>query len=459
MGVLLTMATVTRENIGPLTDKLTVNIAKQDYLPAFEKSLKDYAKKANIPGFRKGMVPPGLVKKMYGNSVLTDEVLRTVEKELNNYVVEEKLDILAQPLPLASDSQKLDVSNPTDYSFDFEVGYKPDININVHDIHVTRYKVTVTDEMVNDEINRLQIRNGKMNNPDVIDNDENVLNVELKEADAEGNEVDGGINKESSFLLKNFTEEVKAQLRDKKVDDTILIQLSKAFEPKERELIMKDLALDHNSDVDADKYFLMTIKKIGLVEKSDLNEEFFNSIYPGRNITTEDDFRAEVKKEIEAYYDAQSRSQAQDQIFHALADHTYLQFPESFLKRWLQLNSEQQKTEEQVNEEYPKYESQLKWSLIATKLIQDNQINVSPDEIRLFAQQRLMSYMGGQNFGDLSWMEDYADRMMQDKKFVEQSYTEIQTAKLFDILVEQVQSTEEPISAEDFASKLHHHHH
>jgi trigger factor len=99
------MATITRENIGPLNDKLTVNIAKQDYLPAFEKSLKDYAKKANIPGFRKGMVPPGLVKKMYGSSVFTDEVLRTVEKELNNYVTEEKLDILAQPLPLPSDSQ------------------------------------------------------------------------------------------------------------------------------------------------------------------------------------------------------------------------------------------------------------------------------------------------------------------------------------------------------------------
>src|SRR3954468_11254297 len=453
------MATVTRENIGPLNDKLTVNIAKQDYLPAFEKSLKDYAKKANIPGFRKGMVPAGLVKKMYGNSVFTDEILRTVEKELNNYVVEEKLDILAQPLPLPSDSQKLDVSNPTDYSFDFEVGYKPDININVQDIHVTRYKVTVTDEMVNDEINRLEIRNGKMTNPDVIDNDENVLNVELKEADAEGNEVEGGIKKDNSFLLKYFTEEVKAQLREKKVEDTVLIQLSKAFEPKERELVMSDLGLDAHSEVDADKYFLMTIRKIGLVEKSVLNEEFFNSVYPGRNINTEEDFRAEVKKEIEAYYDAQSRSQAQDQIFHALTDHTQLQFPESFLKRWLQLNGEQQKTEEQVNEEYPNYESQLKWSLIATKLIQDNNINVSPDEIRAFAQQRLMSYMGGQNFGDLSWMEDYTNRMMQDKKFVEQSYNEIQTAKLFDVLVDQVQNTEEPISADEFASKQHHHHH
>ncbi len=203
---------------------------------------------------------------------------------------------------------------------------------------------------------------------------------------------------------------------------------------------MQDLELDNHSDADADKYFLITIKKIGLVEKSEMNEGFFNAVYPGRNITTEADFRGEVKKEIETYYDQQSRTQAQDQIFHALTDHTQLQFPESFLKRWLQLNSEQQKSEEEVNEEYPKYESQLKWSLIATKLIQDNNIAVNPDEIRAFAQQRLMSYMGGQNFGDLSWMEDYTNRMMQDKKFVEQSYNEIQAAKLFDALVDQVQS-------------------
>ncbi len=226
------MATITRENIGLLNDKLTINIAKQDYLPAFEKSLKDYAKKANIPGFRKGMVPPGLVKKMYGNSVFTDEILRTVEKELNHYVTEEKLDILAQPLPLPSDTQKMDVFNPADYTFDFEVGYKPEINIDVHSIHVTRYKVTVTDEMVNDEINRLQIRNGNMTNPEVIDNDENVLNVELKEADENGNEIEGGIQKDNSLLLKYFTEEVKAQLREKKVEDTLLIQLNKALEPR-----------------------------------------------------------------------------------------------------------------------------------------------------------------------------------------------------------------------------------
>src|SRR5580658_1448205 len=113
------MATVTRENIAPLTDKLTVTVAKNDYLPAFEQSLKKYAKTANIPGFRKGMVPPGLVKKMYGQGVFTDEILKIVEKELTGYVEGEKLDIFAQPLPLENDARMLNMNNPGDYAFAF----------------------------------------------------------------------------------------------------------------------------------------------------------------------------------------------------------------------------------------------------------------------------------------------------------------------------------------------------
>ncbi|HLI92604.1 MAG TPA: trigger factor family protein, partial [Puia sp.] len=120
------MATVTRENIGLLTDKIVVNVSKGDYLPSFEKALKQYGKQANIPGFRKGMVPPGLIRKMYGNSVFADEVLRTVEKELTTYMSTEKLEIFAQPLPLPeNDSRRIDVSNPADYSFAFEIGLKP----------------------------------------------------------------------------------------------------------------------------------------------------------------------------------------------------------------------------------------------------------------------------------------------------------------------------------------------
>lgn len=453
------MATITRENIAPLTDKLTVNLAKEDYYPSFEKSLKTYAKNANIPGFRKGMVPAGLVKKMYGASVFTDEVLRTVEKELNSYVTEEKLDILCQPLPVQNNTPQPDMNNPTDYAFAFEVGLKPDVTLNPQDIHVTRYKINVTDAMIDEEISRLQTRSGKMVNPDTVDNEENVLNVELKEANEDGSEAEGGIAKETSLIVKYFSPEVRNQLMGKKVDDAITIQISKAFEDKEKEYVMQDLALDKSSDVDADKYFIMTIKRIGLTEKAELNEEFFNASFPGREIKTESELRDVVKAEIENAYAQQTRNQMHDQIYHYITDHVKVDYPDAFLKRWLQMSNEQEKSAEDVEAEYPKYTQQLTWSLVANKLLEDNQISVSPDDIKAAAKVQLMSYMGGQNFGDVSWMDDYAERMMKDKKFVEQTYSQVQMEKLFGALESQVQAMEEPISVEDFSSKLHHHHH
>src|ERR1043165_6166416 len=173
------MATVIRENIGTLNDKLTVNLGKEDYLPSFEKSLKSYAKSANIPGFRKGMVPAGLIKKMYGQSVFTEEVLRTVEKELNNYMTEERLDIFAQPLPLDSDSRMLDMNHPGDYAFAFEIGLKPDFELNTRDIQVTKFKVEITNEMIDDEVNRMRTRYGKMTEPESITKEDEVLNVQF----------------------------------------------------------------------------------------------------------------------------------------------------------------------------------------------------------------------------------------------------------------------------------------
>src|SRR5829696_4898274 len=158
------MATVTRESIGLLNDKITVKVSKDDYLSSFEKSLKNYSKTANIPGFRKGMVPTGMIKKMHGQAVFTDEVLKTVEKELTSYMENEKLEIFAQPLPLSeSDPRQINMNNPSEYAFAFEVGLKPDFEItDLSKLQVKQYKVTVSEEMINQEVDRLQMRHGKM---------------------------------------------------------------------------------------------------------------------------------------------------------------------------------------------------------------------------------------------------------------------------------------------------------
>jgi len=451
------MASVTRENIGLLNDKLTVQLGKEDYYNGFEQSLKKYAKTANIPGFRKGMVPSGLVKKMYGQGVFSDEVLRKVEAELNAYLNKEQLDIFAQPLPLDNDASKLDMNNPVDYAFSFEIGLKPVFTIDPKDIKVTHYNITVTDEMVQEEVERLQIRNGKMTEPESVTGDDNVLNVKFIETDADGNETEGGISKDNSLLVKYFEESFRKNLTGKKNNDTVVLQLSKAFEDKEKEAILADLGLTKE---DGDKYFKLLITKVGLVERSELNEAFFLSVYPNAEIKTEEEFRKAVKAEIEGHFGQQARNQVYDQIYHYLVDHTKMEFPESFLKRWLQSGGEQPKTAEEADKDYPTFASQLKWTLVSSKLIEDNKIEVLPDDIRGFAKQQLFSYMGGQlgALGDnQQWVDDYANRMMQDKKFVEDSYHRISADKLFTHLEGQVATAEEAISAEDFAKKLHHH--
>ncbi|MDF2187404.1 trigger factor [Paraflavitalea sp. CAU 1676] len=458
------MATVTRENIGLLNDKITVKVAKEDYLPSFEKALKTYSKTANIPGFRKGMVPAGMIKKMHGQSVFTDEVLRTVEKQLTDYMQNEKLEIFAQPLPLPeNDARQLNFNEPTEYAFAFEVGLKPDFKVaDLAKEKTTRYAVTITDEMINEEVDRLRLRHGKMSDPETVTGDDNVLNVTFTEADEEGNVVEGGIKKDNSLLVKYFAENFRNTLHGRKKDDAILVQLNKAFDEKEREWVLGDLGLDKHDAAAAGKFFNMLITKVGLVEKADLNETFFEAAFPGKNIKTEEEFRNTVKEESASYWNKQSSNHLQHELYHVLLDHTKIEFPETFLKRWIQQGGEAPKTAEQAEAEFPTFANQLKWTLIIDQLVRENNIEVKPEDLQAFARNQLFSYMGMPGGGEEQpWVADYINRMMQDRKFVEDAYHRIQTEKVFGWAETQVKATDKPVTVEEFTKELekHQHHH
>ena len=460
------MATITKENIGLLHEKISVKLEKTDYLPSFEKALKEYSKKANIPGFRKGMVPSGLIKKMYGPSLFTDEVLRSVDRELIKYLQDDKLDIFAQPLPMEMDVRQLDVNNPADYTFHFEIGMKPDFKLpDLAKAKITRYVVTVTDEMLDNEVTRLQNRYGNMKDEESVATEENVLNVTFEEIDAEGNATEGGTKKDNSLLIKYFAEGFRKNLMGKKAGDFVVASLKDAFDEKEREWIIGDLNLKDDPTA-ADKYFKITITKVGLLEKRELNEEFFNQLYPGKEIKTEADFRNQVKEEISAYWNNQARNQIHDQVFHQLVDHTSIEFPEDFLKKWVKTqgaeNNQEPKPDEQVEKEFPSFINQLKWTLVSDKIVQDNAIQVNPDEVKNFAKQQLFSYMGGANLADdQPWVNDYIDKMMKDRKYVEDAFTRIQTQKIFEWAETQLKPADKDISAEEFTKMVeaHQHHH
>jgi trigger factor len=456
------MATVTRENIGLLHDKISVKLSKEDYYPAFEQTLKKHSKTANIPGFRKGMVPAGMIKKMYGPSLFSEEVLRNIEKELNTYLNTEKPDIFAQPLPMDKNNvNQLDMNNTADIVFDFEIGLKPTFEMaNLATAPVTFHKAKVTDEMVQEEVARMQTKGGKMTEPETIDNLENVLNVLFKESDASGTVVEGGIEKENSLLLKYFSPALQTQLMGKQKGDSIVFQLAGSFEGDMLGTILQDLGFEKDDAEAAQKYFVLEIVKVALVEKRELNEAFFNDVYPGKAIATEAEFRQQLAEEIQQYWNGQSRTQLHDQLYHFLLDETQMEFPTEFFKHWLQNGGEKPITPEEAEKELPGLINTLKWNLISEKLIQANNLEVSQEELKAYMRNDVMRYFGQMQLGDdTGWIDSYIDRMMKDEKQVDGSYRRLITEKLFTWAEGQTKPQEKEVTAAELTEMQHNHAH
>ncbi|HYJ37148.1 MAG TPA: trigger factor, partial [Chitinophagaceae bacterium] len=402
------------------------------------------------------------IKKMYGASVLTDEVLRTVEKELTKYMVDEKLNIFAQPLPLPeNDAGNINVDNPADYVFAFEVGLKPEFSLpDLSTATVHFYQVKVTEEMIENEVSRLRLRHGKMEEPEVISSEDNVLNVKFIEVDESGNEIEGGIQKDNSLLLKYFAPSAREQWMGKKSGDLVVLQLSTAFEDRERDWVLQDLALSKEDPASQNKFFKVLLTKVGLVVKADLNEEFFKVAYPAKDLKTEDDLRNLIRDDMEQHWKRQGKNMLQHEIYHFLVDKTQIEFPETFLKRWLKQENEQKKSVDDVEQEFPYFVNQLKWTLISEKIHRENSLEVSQEDIKAFARQQLAGYMG-MNVLDESqgWVKEYLNKMMQDRKFVEDTYHRLQNEKVLEFAETKVNPVEKEISAEAFHELQHQHKH
>lgn len=461
------MATVTQENIGLQHEKITVQLDIQDYLPSFEKALKQYAKNANIPGFRKGMVPLGMIKKQYGQSVFNDEVLRIAGTKLEEHLISNKAEIFARPIPAASQENiKFDMNNPQDFTFEFEIGTRPLFSIPLLAGSETMpfHKIVVSDEMLNEELEKLQYKAGNMTDPEEVTGEDNVLNVVFEEIDTTDNIVENGIKKDNSLLVKYFNSTIQQQLIGKKADDSLVITLSESFDEKILPAILKDLDLNP-TDADAkNKRFKMLITKVGLVEKAELNTEFFEKIYPGRNIDTLDAFKNELKSEIESYWRVQSRNRLHNELFERLVHETTINIPVDFLKRWMSVGGETYKSPEQVEKEFGGFEHQLRWQLISDKLIEEYNLQVTNAELEEAARAQIISYfsqMGSVPTMDAEWVDPFIKKQLADRKFTDELHNRIITDKLFFQIESMVNLQETEISLDDFSTlpSSHHHHH
>ncbi|HXS37182.1 MAG TPA: trigger factor [Flavipsychrobacter sp.] len=458
------MATVTRENIGTLHDKITVKLAKEDYWPSFEKSLKQYAKSANVPGFRKGMVPTGMIRKMYGQSIFGDEVLRTASRKLEDYLNTEKMAIFAQPMVLPNEQAlHLDVNNPSEVDFSFEVGLKPDFEISsIKDkAHLTRYKIAISDKMLEDELDRIRRRYGKVEDQEAINSKDDILYCTYHASDAEGNVTEDAYKVDDTVVLDKLPAKLQEMLMGKKAEDTVVFRPSDIAEGDDLQSFLKD-PIKQGAEA-ADQYYKLTITKVGLLIPHDLNEELFAQVFQNQEVKDEAEFKELISKELSREYERITRERLQNEIYEFLVHNTPLQLPIPFLKRWLKEGGEKPKSEAEVEKEFPSFDHQLRWTLISDKLISDNQIKVSREEVDQDIKTRVLAYFGMQPGDEAPWMDSYMAKVAKDEKTLDETYRTLLFGKLFQFLETQFNVEEKEVSEEEFfkissqASEHHHH--
>ncbi len=462
------MATVTRENIGTLHDKITVKLTKEDYMPSFEKSLKQYAKQANVPGFRKGMVPSGMVRKMYGQSIFGEEIFRSASKQLEEYLINEKLNIFAQPLALPlNESFKLDMNNPADANFDFEIGLKPDFEITplANNAKLTAYKIEVSDKMLVDETDRIRRRYGKVEDKEAIDSKEDILYATYEACDEAGNIFADSTKVEDTVLMERLPEALVEKLMGKKAEDSIVFKPSEIATGEALSTFIKE-ALKQEVTA-ADNYFKLNITKVGLLQVRDLDAELYAQVFPNDDIKDEAIFTEKLKGELSKEYDRIGKERLQNEMYELLVHGTQIELPVTFLKRWMKEGQEKPRSEAEVEKEFPSFDHQLRWTLISDKLILDNGIQVTKENVLDELKGRVLSYFGmkaGEEAEETApWLDSYMQKVMKDEKTMEETYRRMMFDKLFQWLETKFDVTEQSINEEEFfklanAHDMHHHH-
>ena len=461
------MATLTRENIGPLHDKITVKLTKEDYLPSFDKTLKQYAKTANVPGFRKGMVPAGMLRKMYGQSILNEEIIRSAGKKLEDYMKDEKLAIFAQPMILPDDSRSQpDINRPADIDFAFEVGLKPDFEITSlkNGTVLTRYKITVTDKMMDDEIERIKRRFGKVDSQIIVGGKEDLIYAAYEPSDADGNVTAADSKKEDTIVLANMPAQLGEMVMGKKPGDTVVFRPADVSTGEELHNFLKN-SMKAGPEV-AEHYFKLTITKVGHLIPAELGRELYAQVFQNVDVKDEADFREKIKEELSREFNRITNDRLQSEIYEMLVHNTPINLPVAFLKRWMREGGEKPKSAQEVEHEFPTFEHQLRWQLISDKLMQENNITVSREEVNHDIKGRVLQYfgLGPDDEDEAPWMESYMTKIAKDEKMLDETYRRLLFAKLFTFLETKFPVEEKEIGEEEFfklpdAHAAHHHHH
>ncbi len=396
---------ITRENTGELTATIKMVISPADHNESVTKILKDYQRKANVPGFRPGHVPFGMIKKLYGGAVFAEEVNKLVSDKLHQYITDENLDILGQPIPNTSLTPEFDWKEGQDIEFYFDLGMTPKFDFVLDEnIAVDYHVIKVDDTMVDKYLDDMRQRFGNMINPEVA-GEKDVLFGDFVQLNADGSVLEGGITHTSKLTVDLVSDqEVKNKLIGSKVGDSIAFNPLKATGNATEASAMLGISKEEVDGMESD--FMYTISEISTMSPAEMNEEFFGKVFPEAGITTEEGFRHQVRNESEKAFVADSdhlfAHHSQDKLIESVS----IQLPDEFMKRWLIESNEGKLTAEDIERDYDKYAEGMKWQLIENKIILEAGIEVGDAEIKDYVKDYYL-----QGWRTLQLTEDLLERL------------------------------------------------
>lgn len=431
---------ITKQQTDALNATVTINVTKEDYSDKVQKTLSNYRKNANIPGFRKGHVPMSLVEKQYGKAVLLDEVNKILQESLNNYLVEEKLAILGNPLPVVKEDFDWDAD---DFSFDFELGLVPEFSVDLNAKKVTRYKIVADEKLLNEQVERIQKQYGKLYSKETSEEGDEIRGTFVNEAE--------GINFETTINTSIFKNKKTAkEFVGKKVGDAVRVSTKGLFADDHD--LMKYLGVPHDKahglNIDVD----FKISEINGYELAEINQELLDKLFGEGKVTSVEELKQKIKEDAERQFAVQADQMFLNDVTDHLIENTKFDLPTDFLKKWLQQAGENPMSAEQAEEEYNKSEKGLRYQLIQDKIITDNNLQVTFEELKAFTSDLIkaqMAQFGQMNPSDAD-IENIVARVLSNQEEVRRVSDQIISKKMLDLFAEKSGAKTKEVSYDEF---------
>ena len=437
---------ITRNNVDALNAIVTVEVAKNDYAEKVNKVLADYRKNAAIKGFRKGTVPMSLIQKQYGKAILLEEVNKLLQDNLNKYLVAEKLDILGNPLPKVTEDFNWDVE---DYKFEFELGLAPEFTVDLAaKNNLVQYKIVADDKMLNDQIARIQKQYGKLIAKDTVE---------------EGNDVSGfftneekGINNRTTLSLDTFADKKTAKsFIGKKVGDVVTLKTKGLFDDDHK--LMDVLAIGHDDVHGLDIEVTFTIDEVVGHELATLDQELFDKLFGPKVVTSVAELKAKIKEDAEQQFKQQADQKFLNDVTESLIASTKFDLPASFLKKWIQTAGENPMNAEEAEAEYNKSENGLRYQLIEGKIMADNNLQITFEELKDYTSNVIKKQMAqfGQMNPTVEDVQGIVARVMSNQDEVKRLSEQVMSEKMLNLFKDKVKAKTKEVSYDDFIKAMY----